>query len=53
MANYYSDNRKFYLNTLDLKEIVENLEDNFEGDGPEDLHSFEEAKEWYDMVLKR
>ena len=52
MDNYYSDNRKFYLDTIDLKDIVKHLENDYQNEGPQALHSYEEAREWYEMVLK-
>ncbi|MCF7886586.1 MAG: acyl-CoA dehydrogenase family protein [Candidatus Marinimicrobia bacterium] len=50
--NYYNESRKFYLNQIDLRDIVEYLENNYENEGPDALHSYEEAQEWYEMVLK-
>jgi len=52
MDNFYSDNRKFYLNHIDLKEIVSDLENGYHDRGAEALHSFEEAREWFEMTLK-
>ena len=51
MANFYHENRKFYLHQIDLGEIVEDLENGFRDDGPEALHSYEEAQKWYEMTL--
>jgi len=52
MDNYYNKNRQFYLNHIDLKEIVRHLEDNFENKGPKAIHSYDEALKWYKMVLE-
>ncbi|MBU1063950.1 acyl-CoA dehydrogenase, partial [bacterium] len=51
MENFYSENRNFYLNNLDLKEIVSDLENGYQDTGSEALHSYEEAHEWYEMSL--
>jgi len=50
--NYYNKSREFYLNNIDLSDIVEHLENNYENEGPDALHSYEEAQKWYEMVLK-
>ncbi len=52
MENFYNENRKFYLNNIDLKEIVSDLENNFQDNGSEELHSYKEAQTWYEMVLE-
>ncbi|MCK4716162.1 MAG: acyl-CoA dehydrogenase, partial [Candidatus Marinimicrobia bacterium] len=52
MANYYNDNRKFYFENTELQDIVGNLENNFQDNDSEALHSYDEALKWYDMVLK-
>ncbi|MGC9364599.1 MAG: acyl-CoA dehydrogenase family protein, partial [Fidelibacterota bacterium] len=52
MENYYTANRKFYLDNIDLQEIVRKLENEFQDQGPEALRSYAEARAWYDMVLK-
>jgi len=52
MANYYNDNRKFYFGKTELQDIVSELENNFQDNGSEALHSYDEALKWYDMVLK-
>ncbi|MCK4639800.1 MAG: acyl-CoA dehydrogenase family protein [Candidatus Marinimicrobia bacterium] len=52
MKNFYSENRKFYLNNIDLKEIISDLENGYQDNGSEALHSYDEALKWYDMVLK-
>ncbi|MBC8491294.1 MAG: acyl-CoA dehydrogenase family protein [Candidatus Marinimicrobia bacterium] len=52
MANYYNDNRKFYFEKTELQDIVSKLENNFQDNGSEALHSYDEALKWYDMVLK-
>jgi len=52
MDNFFNDNRKFYLGKIDLKEIVSDLENNYQDNGAEALHSFEEARTWYEMSLK-
>jgi len=51
MANYYNENRKFYLSKLDLSEIVSNLENGYQSNDPDSLHSYGEAQQWYEMVL--
>lgn len=51
MANYYNENRRFYLDLLDLREIVCGLENNYQDNGAEGLHSYDEARTWYEMVL--
>jgi len=51
MANYYNENRRFYLGLLDLREIVRDLENNYQDNGAERLHSYDEARTWYGMVL--
>jgi alkylation response protein AidB-like acyl-CoA dehydrogenase len=50
-GNFYNKNRKFYMNTLDLEGIVRELEDNFENTGQTAITSYEEALQWYDMLL--
>jgi len=52
MENFYNDDRKFYLNNIDLSEVISDLENDFQEKGPDALHSVDEAKEWYEMVLK-
>jgi len=51
MGNFYNESRKFYLNTLNLEEIVKDLENNFEGDNLNTVKSYDEAKQWYEMLL--
>jgi len=51
-GNFYTENRKFYLDQLDLSEIVADLENSYRDEGPMALHSYEEALRWYDMVLR-
>jgi len=51
MENYYNQDRKFYLNYVDLREIVADLENDYRDKGPEALHSYEEAWQWFEMVL--
>ncbi len=51
-GNFYTENRKFYLERLDLSEIVADLENNYRDEGPMALHCYEEALRWYDMVLR-
>jgi alkylation response protein AidB-like acyl-CoA dehydrogenase len=51
MGNFYNENRKFYLNTLNLEEIVKDLENNFEGDELNTIKNYDEAKQWYEMLL--
>ncbi|MBN2602410.1 MAG: acyl-CoA dehydrogenase family protein [Candidatus Marinimicrobia bacterium] len=52
MDNFYNDNRRFYLNHIDLEEIVSDLENGYHDHGAEALHSYEEAREWFEMTLK-
>jgi len=52
MGNFYNESRKFYLNTLNLEEIIKDLEDNFEGDNLATVKSIDEAKKWYEMLLE-
>ncbi|HDP68458.1 MAG TPA: acyl-CoA dehydrogenase [Candidatus Marinimicrobia bacterium] len=52
MENYYTADRKFYLENKDLQEIVRDLENDFQDRNAEALHSYAEACTWYDMVLK-
>jgi len=52
MENFYNENRKFYLNNIDLKEIVSDLENGYQDTGSEALHSYEEAQNWYAIILK-
>ncbi|MCK4869850.1 MAG: acyl-CoA dehydrogenase family protein [Gammaproteobacteria bacterium] len=52
MANYYTKNRKFYLDQIDLNEIVAHRENNYQSPEAKALHSYEEALTWYDMLLK-
>lgn len=52
MENYYTADRKFYLENTDLQEIVRDLENDFLDRDAEALHSYAEAWTWYDMVLK-
>lgn len=51
MRNYYSANRKLCLNQIDLKEIVADLENEFKDQGATALNAYEEAIQWYGMVL--
>jgi alkylation response protein AidB-like acyl-CoA dehydrogenase len=50
--NYYTDNRKFYLEQIDIKNVVADLEDNFQGKDSDALHSYDEAWQWYNMSLE-
>ena len=52
MDNFYNKSRQFYLKNIDLKEIVQHLENNFENQGPKAIHSYDEVQEWYKMVLE-
>ncbi|MEN8153283.1 MAG: acyl-CoA dehydrogenase family protein [Acidobacteriota bacterium] len=51
MANFFNKNRKFILDTINLEDVVRELEDNFEGNGPDSLNGIDEALTWYDMLL--
>jgi alkylation response protein AidB-like acyl-CoA dehydrogenase len=51
MENYYTENRKFYLAQIDLKEIVAHLENNYADHGPISLSSYEEASTWHQLIL--
>jgi 3-(methylthio)propanoyl-CoA dehydrogenase len=51
MSGFYDKNKKFYLEQINLEEIINDLEDNFSdqsGTGPKSL---EEAYQWYQLVL--
>lgn len=51
MSGFYNENRKFYLGQIDIKKIVEDLENSFSdqsGNAPKNL---EEAYEWYQLAL--
>ncbi len=51
MANFFNESRKFALGSIDLKEIVDELEDQYsEKKEPAPL-SFEDAIKWYDLLL--
>ena len=50
--NYYTENRKFYLEQINLQDVVADLENNFQGTEPNSLRSHEEAWQWYNMALK-
>ena len=52
MENFYNKNRNFYLNNIDLKEIVSDLENGYQDTGSEALYSYEEAQNWYAIILK-
>ncbi len=52
MTNYYTKNRKFYLEQINLRDIVVDLENNYQGQDPSSLHSYEEAQQWYNMTLE-
>jgi len=52
MENFYNENRKFYLKNIDLQEIVSDLENGYQDQGADALHSYEEAQNWYEMILK-
>lgn len=52
MANYFNKNRKLYLEHLDLQEIVKHLENNYQNDSTDALHSFAEATQLYNMILE-
>lgn len=50
--SYYTKNRKFYLEQINLEPITRDLEKNFEGKDAYTLHSFDEAWQWYNMALE-
>jgi len=50
MPNFYSSERKLILEQIDLREIVRDLENNFES-GNGGPCSYEDARTWYQMVL--
>ncbi len=52
MAGYYNKNRKFYLEQLDIEDVVCDLENNFENTGADAVTNFKEALQWYDMILE-
>jgi alkylation response protein AidB-like acyl-CoA dehydrogenase len=51
-ANFYTENRKFHLERLQLEPVVRHLENNFTGTGPDDLRNYDEARAWQGMVLQ-
>ncbi|HPS29675.1 MAG TPA: acyl-CoA dehydrogenase family protein [bacterium] len=51
MSGFYSENRKFYLNQVDIKKIVEDLENNFTDQSGAAPKNLEEAYEWYQLAL--
>lgn len=52
MSGFYTENKKFYLSQIDLKEIVNDLENNFACDDADAPESLEEALEWYQLTLE-
>jgi alkylation response protein AidB-like acyl-CoA dehydrogenase len=51
MPNFYDENRRLMLEEMNLEVIVRDLENNFETKGSDTLGSYEEAQQWYGMVL--
>lgn len=51
MSNYYNTTRKFYYNYFDLEPIVRHLENDFQSQDTTSLHSYQEARHWYEMIL--
>ncbi|MEN8223613.1 MAG: acyl-CoA dehydrogenase family protein, partial [Acidobacteriota bacterium] len=51
MGNYFNENRAFLLKYIDIDDVIKELENGFNNDGPEGLNSSEEAWEWYRMLL--
>lgn len=51
MANFFNISRKFALNSIDLKEIVDELEDQYSEKDELGPLSFEDAMEWYGLLL--
>ncbi|MGI6395040.1 MAG: acyl-CoA dehydrogenase family protein [bacterium] len=52
MSGFYSENRKLCLSLIDLKEVVNHLENNFDkGDGDAPAN-YEDTLEWYEMALE-
>ncbi len=52
MSNFYNESRQFHLNNINFEEIIADLEDNFQGQSGDDFQSVEEARTWYEMVLR-
>jgi alkylation response protein AidB-like acyl-CoA dehydrogenase len=50
-ANYYNKNRQQVVAELDLETIVSHLEKNFADQGPGNLSNYQDAREWYEMIL--
>ncbi len=51
MSGFYNENRKFYLSQIDIKKIVEDLENNFSDQSGAAPKNLEEAYEWYQLAL--
>lgn len=51
MSGFYNENRKFYLSRIDIKKIVEDLENNFSDQSGAAPKNLEEAYEWYQLAL--
>ncbi len=51
MSGFYDKNKKFYLEQINLEEIINDLEDNFSDQAGVGPKSLEEAHEWYQLVL--
>ncbi len=49
--NFYTPHRKLVLEEMDLRAIVSHLENNYAETGPSTLQNYEEARQWYDMLL--
>ncbi len=52
MSGFFTENRKFYLDLVDLEEIIKDLENDFQDNSSNSLHSLEEAKTFYNMALE-
>ena len=51
MGNYFNENREFLLKFINIDEVISELENGFNDNGPESLNNVEEAWKWYGMLL--
>jgi alkylation response protein AidB-like acyl-CoA dehydrogenase len=49
--NYYNQHRQQVVAELDLETIVSHLENNFADQGAGSLGNYQDAREWYEMIL--
>jgi len=52
MSGFFTKNRKFYLDLINLEEIIQDLENDFQDNSSDSLHSLEEAKTFIIWLLK-